>query len=253
VFSGALAVHALALFLVGTQGSRPAPSVRRETVIPIEFAAPGIRPTKPPPKPSADPKPPAPPRQAAPAHSVIPLLTPPPPEPAPAVEASAPAPAAGGAPDGTGPGGAAAEAPPEPLGKPAGGLGEGGPSQKDYPINPGYWKVTSRWLLLEQTDRYCVTPLNITRFMGGPCNHRYTCVYPVEEWAGGRLRIQGEIWRKGERYKVTGSGAYAPDRLHVSLRGAGHWNLMPVAFLAWVDGEFLGADCPPDAKPIRQR
>jgi len=122
-----------------------------------------------------------------------------------------------------------------------------------YPINPGYWLVVEHWLLINRTERYCVEPWNIVRFMQAPCNHIYHCVYPVERIGAGTLHFEG-VWSGGhDRFDVRGGGEYAPDRLHISVSGVGHWRILPVVISASLDGQFLGPDCPADAKRIRQR
>jgi hypothetical protein len=126
------------------------------------------------------------------------------------------------------------------------------PPPGHYPINPGYWQVAYHWLLLSHTDRYCVEPRNITRFMAAPCNHLYHCSYPVQQIEADRFHFAGVIWRHDERYNVTGGGAYSPTTLRFSVTGMGHFHILPFAFSASLDGQYLGPDCPAGAKRIRQ-
>jgi hypothetical protein len=145
-------------------------------------------------------------------------------------------------------------APPSPLGGPAGDdAGGQAAAGQTYPINPGYWKVVERWLVLNKTEFYCVEPQNIARFMAAPCNHIYHCDYPVQMMSGDSYSFEGVISRPGERYKVHGAGRYSSTSLHLSVTGFGHWHLAPFVFTASLDGEFLGADCPADAKKIHQK
>jgi hypothetical protein len=123
----------------------------------------------------------------------------------------------------------------------------GGPS---YPINPGYWEVVERWLLIGRTERYCVSPETITRFIAAPCNHIYHCEYPVQTVQNGRLRFEGVIWKKDERYNVRGEGLFTPTTTHLSMSGHGHWRMLPFVFAGSLDGHFLGPDCPADAKRL---
>jgi hypothetical protein len=61
-----------------------------------------------------------------------------------------------------------------------------------YPINPGYWEVTTNWLgLVKKTERWCVAPKAIPRFLAGPCNHIYHCTYPVQEFHDGHAHFEG--------------------------------------------------------------
>ena len=121
-----------------------------------------------------------------------------------------------------------------------------------YPINPGYWDVKENWLgLYNHTERVCIAPKNISKFLGAPCNHIYHCSYPVQSMADGKLHFEGVIWKSNERYAVHGGGDYAPASVHMTINGHGHWNILPFAFSATIDGRFLGDDCPADAKRFK--
>ena len=135
----------------------------------------------------------------------------------------------------------------------AGARADAGGGSDHYPINPGYWEVVLHWLLIDRTERYCVEPRNIARFMAVPCNHIYHCSEPTEVFDGDTFSFQEVVSGSHERFDVRGHGAYAPERLHVSARIQGHYKILPVVILGSLDGRFLGADCPADAKRIRQR
>jgi hypothetical protein len=212
-----------------------------DQALPAEIAP---RFTAPPPKPAPAPaRRPVSPSRPPPVAAPPPILTVPAPDTPPAGEAPAPASPAG--PE------VAAAAPPEASPQPPVVEAPPAPGQR-YPINPGYWEVVERWLVLSKTERYCVEPQNITTFMSAPCNHIYHCAYPVQRIEDARFHFEGVIWKTGERYQVRGGGDYSATRLHLSVGGHGHWHMVPVLFSASLDGRFLGADCPADAKRIRQ-
>ena len=123
----------------------------------------------------------------------------------------------------------------------------------DYPINPGYWEMTMTWLgLVTTTERYCVEPRNIRKFIAAPCNHIYHCNYPVETIADGKAHFDGYIRGNNELYHVTGGGAYSPTTLDMHMSGSGHWKMVPIADAqASLKAHFLGADCPADAKRFK--
>ena len=127
------------------------------------------------------------------------------------------------------------------------------PPPPHYPINPGYWLVDEHWPLISRTERYCLEPWNIIRFMTQPCNHIYHCYYPVQSIGADTFHFQGVITGRYDRFDVRGGGEYSPDSLHLRVTGLGHWRILPVVFNASLDGQFLGPDCPADAKRIRQR
>ncbi len=127
---------------------------------------------------------------------------------------------------------------------------DGGPDH--YPINPGYWEVVLHWLLVDRTERYCVEPQSIARFMAVPCNHIYHCSEPTEVFEGDKFRFEEVVTGNHERFDVKGHGDYAPERLHVSARIQRHYKILPVVILGSLDGRYLG-DCPPGARRVRQR
>jgi hypothetical protein len=123
-----------------------------------------------------------------------------------------------------------------------------------YPINPGFWEVTTNWMgLVSKTERYCIAPKDIPRFMSGPCNHIYHCEYPVQRFANGRSYFEGDIRGHDEDYHVRGGGAYSPTSLSMRSSISGHWHVLPISGPISVDGRFVSADCPADAKRIRDR
>ena len=127
------------------------------------------------------------------------------------------------------------------------------PPAQSYPINPGYWEVDEHWLVMSRTERYCVAPENIVRFMAAPCNHIYHCSYTRQDIDNGKLSFAGVITAKDQRYNVRGSGEYSTTHLKVSVQGLGHWHILPVAFGASLEGHFIASDCPADAKRIGQK
>ncbi|MFI4934813.1 MAG: DUF3617 domain-containing protein [Caulobacterales bacterium] len=123
-------------------------------------------------------------------------------------------------------------------------------SQTTYPVNPGYWEVKEKWLgLISRTERWCVEPKNITKFVAAPCNHIYHCTYPVQQMSDGKIYFEGEWRGHDELYKVKGRGSYTSTTLIINVSGSGHWHIVPVpGASASLKGAFLSADCPADAK-----
>jgi hypothetical protein len=122
-----------------------------------------------------------------------------------------------------------------------------------YPVNPGYWEVTTNWLgLVNTTQRYCVEPRNIVKFMAAPCNHIYHCNYPVEQYGNGKARFDGYIRGRDELYHVVGGGTYSLTSMDMHVSGSGHWHIVPIADArASLKGHWLGAQCPADAKHFK--
>jgi hypothetical protein len=122
-----------------------------------------------------------------------------------------------------------------------------------YPITPGYWEVATNWLgVVKKTERYCVEPEAIPRFLGGPCNHIYHCSYPVQDFHDGKTRFEGDIRGNDELYHVKGGGSYTATTMDMHATGAGHWRFVPiVGAQASMKAHFLAETCPSGAKHIK--
>jgi hypothetical protein len=118
-------------------------------------------------------------------------------------------------------------------------------------IRPGYWETTSKVLspiTQTKTEKRCITARDVERFMLGSPNHIYTCTYPIQVVANGRMLFRGDcISRGGRKAKFTGEGDYSPTSLHVT--GEVKSTLGPLPFTAKVstDARRLGDVCPPAA------
>ena len=118
-------------------------------------------------------------------------------------------------------------------------------------ISPGYWEATTTFLgLSHKTERYCVEPKNIVKFMLGPCNHHYKCDYPVQEVGGGKAHFEGVIKNRSERYNVQGDVTYTPTTLDLKMSGSGHWKMVPLAGFGSIQARRLAAECPEGAKKL---
>ena len=129
------------------------------------------------------------------------------------------------------------------------GAGAGAPAPAL--ISPGYWEATTEFLgLAHRTERYCIEPKNIVKFMLGPCNHHYQCDYPVQQVGGGKAHFEGVIKNASERYHVHGDVSYTATTLDLKMSGAGHWKLLPLAGFGAIQAHRLSAECPQGAKRL---
>ena len=120
-------------------------------------------------------------------------------------------------------------------------------------INPGYWNVTYHYLgFLNKTERWCIRPKDIEKFLSGPCNHIYHCSYPYHSLGDGKLAFKGEIRGNDELYHCQGGGQYSATTLHMGVTCHGHWHIVPVpSASASTDATFIADTCPPDAKHFK--
>ena len=118
-------------------------------------------------------------------------------------------------------------------------------------ISPGYWEATTDFLgLSHKTERWCVEPKAVVKFMLGPCNHHYQCDYPVQQVGGGKAHFEGVIRNASERYNVKGDAIYTADTLDLKMSGSGHWKLVPLAGFGAIQAHRLAPECPEGAKKL---
>lgn len=121
-----------------------------------------------------------------------------------------------------------------------------------YGVSPGYWEIKTNWLgLVSKTERYCVAADRISKILGGPCNHNYQCVYPIQQVANGRAYFEGDIRGHDESYHVKGGGTYSATTMDMRMSGAGHWHIVPIfGASASVKARLLSTECPAGAKKL---
>jgi hypothetical protein len=116
-------------------------------------------------------------------------------------------------------------------------------------ILPGYWESVERVtspIPSEKTERRCITPRNISRFMSCYINHHYDCVCPEQSAGQGRITFRGEcVDHKGQHVRIEGDGNFTPLSLHLSARATFKLLGIPIAADAVTDAKRLGDTCPP--------
>ena len=126
-------------------------------------------------------------------------------------------------------------------------------AQQPKLINPGYWDVTYHYLgFLNKTEKWCIRPKDIDKFLSGPCNHIYHCTYPYHSLGDGKMAFKGDIAGHDELYHCAGGGTYSATTLHMSVTCHGHWHIVPVPnATASTDATFIGDTCPASAKHFK--
>jgi hypothetical protein len=121
-------------------------------------------------------------------------------------------------------------------------------------ILPGHWEATYTVFGVGKTEKWCVQPKDIAKFMRGPSNHIYTCTYPVSTAEGGVIRFEGECRsRKGRHAFLNGEGAYTPTTLKVKVEIRGGVKLagIPITVTPSMKAHLLSETCPADAKVFK--
>jgi len=115
-------------------------------------------------------------------------------------------------------------------------------------ISPGYWETTNQVvspLHSTKTERRCIRPQDVAKFMEGPSNHIYRCTYPTRVVGDGVIRLKGSCaTRDGKPVPVSGEGAFTSDSFHMEARVAAQFGPMTVPVRAVTDAKRLGPDCP---------
>ena len=115
-------------------------------------------------------------------------------------------------------------------------------------VRPGYWETTNTVSLpvaTTKTERRCVTAGDVAKFMMGPSNHIYSCVYPEQRARSGRLSFQGHCTsRKGREADISGHGTYSPTTLHVEAEVKTSLGPLPITATASTDARRIGDACP---------
>jgi hypothetical protein len=115
-------------------------------------------------------------------------------------------------------------------------------------VLPGYWESTNRVLSPVQetkTDRRCITPKDVAKFMSCHINHHYTCQCPEESYDGGKIRFSGVcVSNKGEKVKISGEGDYTETTLRMAVKGQYLLFGLPIEIGASTDAHRIGDECP---------
>jgi hypothetical protein len=122
-----------------------------------------------------------------------------------------------------------------------------------YPINPGTWEVKTLFLgLIGSTERWCVKPRDISKFLSGPSNHIYHCTYPLNDAADGQVHFKGTCNDKhGYAGHLQGDGQYTLTTLHMNASGAFKFHGFMLPGSASIQGHFVSDECPPGVKAFK--
>ena len=123
-----------------------------------------------------------------------------------------------------------------------------GPALAQSAISPGYWetvsKVTSPFPA-NKTERRCIKPADVAKFMEGKINHIYTCTYPTKEVGGGKIHLQGTCaTRDGPPVPISGDGTFTAETMHLEARVSVALGALKVPVRATTDAKRLAEACP---------
>lgn len=121
-------------------------------------------------------------------------------------------------------------------------------------IRPGYWESTNKLLSpikQSSTEKRCITPADVEKFMSGPSNRHYACTYPTKVFSGGKITLKGTcVSKKGRKIAVQGSGAYTPTTFDLTAEIAAEFLGLDIVGKASTEARRIGDTCPPpEPKP----
>ncbi len=122
-------------------------------------------------------------------------------------------------------------------------------------IQPGYWEARDEVLSpihTTKTERRCITPHDVDKFMSCHINHIYQCVCPEQTAAGGVVAFKGQcVDKKGRKVGISGHGAYTPTSLTMTADVTFRLLGIPMSGEARTEAHRLGDACPQAAPAAR--
>jgi len=126
-----------------------------------------------------------------------------------------------------------------------------GPALAQSAISPGYWETTSKVTSpfpANKTERRCIKPADVAKFMEGKINHIYTCTYPTKEIAAGKIRLAGTCATKdGPPVPISGQGTFSNETMHIDAKVSVSLGGLSVPVRASTDARRLADTCPTEA------
>jgi hypothetical protein len=121
-------------------------------------------------------------------------------------------------------------------------------AQKESAIKPGYWESTNKMLSpirSTSTEKRCITPADVDKFMAGPSNRHYKCTYPTRVIENGKITLKGTcVSKKGRKVAVNGTGDYTPTSFQITANIATEWAGIPLSGRASTEARRIGDVCP---------
>jgi len=116
-------------------------------------------------------------------------------------------------------------------------------------IQPGYWESTNRLLSpirQTSTEKRCITPADVEKFMSGPSNRHYACTYPTKVFANGQITLKGAcVSKKGRKVAVQGAGSYTPTSFNLTAEIATEFLGLDITGKASTEARRIADECPP--------
>jgi len=125
-------------------------------------------------------------------------------------------------------------------------------SAEEKTIEPGYWDVTNKVSAIvsqTKTEKRCITPAEVSKFVEGPSNRHYKCTYPTRVFHNGKITLKGACATKnGHTVKVKASGSYSPSTFKLVADIDTTWSGLPISGRATTEARRVSDTCPVQPK-----
>jgi hypothetical protein len=124
---------------------------------------------------------------------------------------------------------------------------------QEQTILPGYWDVTNKVSAIisqTKTEKRCITPSEVSKFVMGPSNRHYKCDYPTRVFKDGKIRLKGNCATKnGSQAALEATGTYSPTTFTMNAKISTTYAGVPLSGLATTTAKRISDTCPAAAPP----
>ena len=115
-------------------------------------------------------------------------------------------------------------------------------------IQPGYWEVTNKVSAIisqTKTERRCITPTEVSKFVMGPSNRHYKCDYPTRVFKDGKISLKGQCATKnGSKAALQATGTYSPTTFTMVADISTVYAGLPLSARATTTAKRISDTCP---------
>ena len=119
---------------------------------------------------------------------------------------------------------------------------------QDTTIQPGYWEVTNKVSAIvsqTKTERRCITPAEVSKFVMGPSNRHYKCDYPTRVFKDGKISLKGQCATKnGSKAALQATGTYSPTPFTLVADISTVYAGLPLSARATTTAKRISDTCP---------
>ena len=119
---------------------------------------------------------------------------------------------------------------------------------QEQTILPGYWDVTNKVSAIisqTKTEKRCITPSEVSKFVMGPSNRHYKCDYPTRVFKDGKIRLKGNCATKnGSQAALEATGTYSPTTFTMNAKISTTYAGVPLSGIATTTARRIRETCP---------